>query len=66
MIRKFFLGSIRIHVLYHASKSPVCGVDMINELGRHGYSTSPRLIYPLLHSLEEGYLKSEQGRFRVR
>ncbi|MFQ6085037.1 MAG: PadR family transcriptional regulator [Candidatus Bathyarchaeia archaeon] len=61
MIRKFFLGFMRIHILYHASKGSICGVEMMEELERHGYSTSPGLIYPLLHSLEEvGYLKSEQ------
>ena len=69
MIRQFFLGFIRIHILYHASIEPVCGVDMTKELERHGYSVSPGLMYPTLRSLEEqGYLVSEkktvQGRMR--
>ena len=57
--RKFFLGFIRIHILYHASKGRIYGVEMIDELGRHGYGISPGTLYPILHSLEkEGYLKS--------
>lgn len=69
MIRQFFLGFIRIHILYHASREPVCGIDMTKELDRHGYSVSPGLMYPTLRSLEEeGYLVSEkrtvQGRMR--
>ena len=69
MIRQFFLGFIRIHILYHASREQVCGVDMTKELERHGYSVSPGLMYPTLRSLEEqGYLVSEkktvQGRMR--
>ena len=69
MIRQFFLGFIRIHILYHASREPVCGVDMTKELERHGYSVSPGLMYPTLRSLEvQGYLVSEkkivEGRMR--
>ena len=57
--RKFFLGFIRIHLLYHASKGRIYGVEMIDELERHGYGISPGTLYPILHSLEkEGYLKS--------
>ena len=61
MVRQFFLGFIRIHVLYHASHEPICGVDMMQELERHGYSVSPGLMYPTLHSLAKGgYLESER------
>jgi len=60
IVREFFLGFIKIHILYHASLSPICGVEMIEELKRHGYKVSPGLIYPTLHSLERsGYLKRE-------
>lgn len=59
--RIFFLGFIRIHILYHASKEEICGIEMIEELKRHGYSVSPGLIYPILHSMEkEGYLSSKK------
>ena len=67
--REFFLGFIKIHILYHASKEPIYGVEIVEELARHGYSISPGTLYPTLHRLEkEGYLKSSSkvinGRMR--
>jgi PadR family transcriptional regulator PadR len=57
VIRDFFLGFIKIHVLHHAAYEPLYGRAMIAELARHGYDLSPGTLYPLLHSLEEqGYL----------
>jgi len=57
--REFFLGFIRIHILYHASKEQIFGVEIAEELARHGYSISPGTLYPLLHRLQkEGYLES--------
>ncbi|HDN50228.1 MAG TPA: PadR family transcriptional regulator [Thermoplasmatales archaeon] len=57
--RKFFLGFIRIHLLYHADKGEIYGVEMMEELRRHGYAISPGTLYPILHSLErDGYLVS--------
>ena len=57
MIRDFFLGFVKIHVLHHAAYEPIYGRAMIAELARHGYDLSPGTLYPLLHSLEEqGYL----------
>jgi len=69
MLREFFLGFIRIHILYHASKNPIYGAEIMQELMTHGYGASPGTIYPILHSLEEeGYLKSRginvSGRLR--
>ena len=59
MIRDFFLGFIRIHILHHASKEPVYGLWLIEELDRHGYKLSAGTLYPILHKLkEEGLLKS--------
>lgn len=59
--RKFFLGFIRIHILYHAGKEEIYGVEMMDELKTHGYEVSPGTIYPILHSLEEdGYLISSE------
>lgn len=59
--RNFFLGFIRLHILYHASQEPVFGLDLIRELARHGYSLSPGTLYPILHGLEEdGFLKSKK------
>lgn len=66
---KLFSGLIRLHVLHHASKGPVFGLDMIRELRRHGYELSAGTLYPLLHSMEKGgYLRSRRelgnGHFR--
>lgn len=59
MIRDFFLGFIKIHILHHASKEPIYGLWLIDELRRHGYRVSPGTLYPILHRLEEdGLLKS--------
>lgn len=56
--REFFLGFIKIHILYHASKEPIFGVEISEELTRHGYHLSSGTLYPTLHRLEkEGYLK---------
>lgn len=59
--RNFFLGFIRMHILYHASIEPIFGLDMIRELATHGYSLSPGTIYPILHGLEQdGFLESQK------
>lgn len=57
--REFFLGFIKIHILYHASKEPIFGAEIAEELARHGYRLSPGTLYPVLHRLgNEGYLES--------
>ena len=61
MVRDFFLGFIKIHILHHAAHAPVYGVAIIAELCRHGYDLSLGTLYPLLHSLESaGYLAREE------
>jgi len=61
MFKDFFLGFVKTHILYHASREPVYGVEMLEELDRHGYRLSPGTLYPTLHRLEqEGYLQSEK------
>lgn len=58
-----YSGLIRLHILHHASKEPIFGLGIIEELGRHGYRLSPGTLYPLLHGLErEGYLRSLKQR----
>lgn len=60
MIRDFFLGFVRLHILYHATQEPIYGLEMIQELKEHGYNLSPGTLYPILHHLEkEGYLSVE-------
>lgn len=57
MLRDFFLGFIKVHVLHHAAQEPIYGLAMIEELRRHGYDVSPGTLYPILHSMEQkGYL----------
>jgi DNA-binding PadR family transcriptional regulator len=70
IIREFFLGFIKIHILYHASLGSIYGMELIEELQRHGYQVSPGLIYPTLHSLEKNeYLQKEKrvvnGKVRI-
>jgi len=58
MIRDFFLGFIKIHILHHAAEDGVYGVAIMEELRRHGYDVSPGTLYPVLHGLEEArYLR---------
>lgn len=57
MLKDFFLGFIKIHILYHAAREPICGVEVLQELQRHGYRLSPGTVYPTLHRLaRDGYL----------
>ncbi|MBC7098326.1 helix-turn-helix transcriptional regulator [Candidatus Bipolaricaulota bacterium] len=61
VVREFFSGFIKLHILHHAAEGPVYGMAMIRELRRHGYELSPGSLYPALHSLQEqGYLASEE------
>ena len=61
MFKDFFLGFVKIHILYHAGREPICGVEILQELGRHGYRLSPGTVYPTLHRLErDGYLSMQK------
>ena len=61
VFQDFFLGFVKIHILYHASNEPMYGVEILGELARHGYRLSPGTLYPTLHRLErEGYLSLEK------
>ena len=69
MLRDFFLGFIKIHILHHASREPVYGLWLIEELGKHGYKLSPGTLYPILHKIEEenllkSYSKNVSGKIR--
>lgn len=67
ILREFFLGFIRIHVLHHAAEEGVYGLGMIEELARHGYELSPGTMYPLLHNMEKGgYLTCDERYVRGR
>lgn len=61
LLKRFFGGFVRLHLLHHAVKEPVFGMEMIEELARHGYRLSPGTLYPILHELAEaGYLTCEE------
>jgi DNA-binding PadR family transcriptional regulator len=61
LLRDFYLGFIRIHILHHACQGMVYGLELMEELGRHGYSVGAGTLYPILHALEEkGYLSSQR------
>jgi DNA-binding PadR family transcriptional regulator len=60
LLRHFYGGFVRLHILYHAAKEKIYGIEMIRELKRHGYNMSPGTLYPILHYLEQsGYLVVE-------
>lgn len=60
MLKEFFLGFVKIHILYHASKEPIYGIGIQDELARHGYQLSPGTLYPTLHRLEkDSYLRRQ-------
>ncbi|HEX5105644.1 MAG TPA: PadR family transcriptional regulator, partial [Pirellulaceae bacterium] len=60
VLKHLFTGFVRLHILYHADKQPVCGVELMEELQHHGYSIGPGTLYPVLHGLEEaGFVKAK-------
>jgi DNA-binding PadR family transcriptional regulator len=60
LLRHFYGGFIRMHILYHAAKETIYGVEMMEELRRHGYRMGPGTLYPILHDLEiRGLLSME-------
>ena len=61
LVRDIFLAFVRLHVLHHAAEEPIYGVEMIEELSRHGYQIGPGTMYPTLHTLRnKGYLSEER------
>jgi PadR family transcriptional regulator PadR len=53
LLRHFYGGFIRMHILYHAAKETIYGVEMMEELRRHGYRMGPGTLYPIFHDLHE-------------
>ena len=61
--RDLYSGLIRLHILHHAVEGPIFGLEMAEELARHGYRISIGTLYPLLHGMEnKGYLRSAEKR----
>lgn len=60
VFRDIALAFVRIHLMYHAAEAPIYGLEMIEELARHGYEIGPGTLYPILHELERaGYFLCE-------
>ncbi len=60
LFRDVFLGFVRVHILHHAAKESIYGVEMMEELAHHGYRLGPGTLYPILHAMEKsGYLRSQ-------
>jgi PadR family transcriptional regulator, regulatory protein PadR len=67
MLRDFYVGFVRTHVLYHAVREPIFGLAMIQELKRHGYLDSPGMLFPMLHNMEaDGLLRMDERGVRGR
>lgn len=69
IFRDYFLGFIKIHILHHANKEPIYGMEFQNELKRHGYNVSFGTLYPIFHRLEKsGFLvaKNEKIEGKIR
>ena len=61
IIRDLSLAFVRVHILHHAAEGPIFGLEMIEELRRHGYAIGPGTLYPILHGLEKaGTLRARQ------
>ncbi|MBW4643905.1 MAG: PadR family transcriptional regulator [Goleter apudmare HA4340-LM2] len=57
--KELYSGLIRLHILHHATKEPIFGLGIMEELARHGYKLSAGTLYPMLHHMEgKGYLHS--------
>jgi PadR family transcriptional regulator PadR len=62
VFRDLELGAMRAHILHHASRAPVYGSWMLEELARHGYNLSYGTLYPALHRMEEEGLLIREDR----
>jgi DNA-binding PadR family transcriptional regulator len=60
IVRDVFLAFVRVHLLHHAAEKPIYGMEMMEELGRHGYKVSPGTLYPIFGGLvDAGFLRSD-------
>jgi DNA-binding PadR family transcriptional regulator len=54
LVKSTLRSLIRVHVLHHAASQPIYGVEMLEELRRHGYRVGPGTLYPVLHAMHAG------------
>ena len=50
--KRLTVDFVELHILHHASESPMYGLWMMEELGRHGYRLNASQLYPKFHRLE--------------
>jgi DNA-binding PadR family transcriptional regulator len=61
MIHEFLLGFIKIYILHHASREPIYGKEVHEQLRKYGFDLSYGTLYSTFHKFEEkGYLKLEE------
>jgi PadR family transcriptional regulator PadR len=57
--QELYAGLIRMHILHHACEESIFGLEMIQELSRHGYRIGAGTLYPILHGMEKkGWVRS--------
>lgn len=62
LLRDFFLGFVRVHILHHACQEEIYGAGVREELAHHGYDLSPGSLYPLLQNMERRGLLRRRDR----
>jgi DNA-binding PadR family transcriptional regulator len=61
--REIRLALWKLHVLHHATRRPVYGLWLLEELREHGHRLSPGTLYPILERMERnGWLRSASPR----
>jgi PadR family transcriptional regulator len=50
--KRLSVDFVELHILHHASESPIYGLWMMEELARHGYRLNASQLYPKFHRLE--------------
>jgi DNA-binding PadR family transcriptional regulator len=58
--REIRLALWKLHILHHATRRPVYGLWLLEELAEHGHRVSPGTLYPILERMKRnGWLRSE-------
>jgi DNA-binding PadR family transcriptional regulator len=61
--REIRLALWKLHILHHATKRPVYGLWLLEELAEHGHRVSPGTLYPILERMERnGWLLSRPAK----
>ena len=58
--REIRLALWKLHILHHATRRPVYGLWLLEELAEHGHRLSPGTLYPILERMERnGWLRAQ-------